>query len=136
LPQKQKLRILLAEDHVVNRKLAMRLLEKQGHMVEVASNGLEAVSALERADFDLVLMDIQMPEMDGISATVAVREKERETGNHLPIIAVTAHAMKGDKERCFEAGMDGYITKPIRVPELLAAIEQVMSLCDRSTPAN
>jgi CheY-like chemotaxis protein len=81
-------------------------------------------------------MDIQMPEMDGISATVAVREKERETGNHLPIIAVTAHAMKGDKERCFEAGMDGYITKPIRVPELLAAIEQVMSLCDRSTPAN
>jgi signal transduction histidine kinase/ligand-binding sensor domain-containing protein/CheY-like chemotaxis protein len=136
LPEKQRLRILLAEDHVVNTKLATRLLEKQGHTVEVASNGLEAVSALERADFDLVLMDIQMPEMDGISATVAIREKERKTGNHLPIIAVTAHAMKGDKERCFDAGMDGYITKPIQVPELLAAIEQVMSLCDHSTPAN
>jgi CheY-like chemotaxis protein len=132
----RKYRILLAEDHVVNQKLAVRLLEKQGHVVEVASNGREAVSAVERETFDLVLMDIQMPEMDGISATVAIREKERETGNHLPIIAVTAHAMKGDKERCLEAGMDDYITKPIRVPELLAAIEQIMSLYDRSTPAN
>jgi signal transduction histidine kinase/CheY-like chemotaxis protein/streptogramin lyase len=136
-PGKQRrLRILLAEDHVVNQKLAVRLLEKQGHVVQVASNGREAVSAVERDTFDLILMDIQMPEMDGISATVAIREKERETGNHLPIIAVTAHAMKGDQERCLDAGMDAYLTKPIKVTELLAVIERVMSLCDRSTPAN
>jgi signal transduction histidine kinase/streptogramin lyase/ActR/RegA family two-component response regulator len=134
--QQRKLRILLAEDHVVNRKLAVRLLEKHGHSVDVASNGRAAVSAVEGADYDLILMDVQMPEMDGISATVAIREKERENGKHLPIIAVTAHAMKGDKERCLDAGMDGYITKPIKVAELLAAIERVMSPCDSSAPAN
>ncbi len=127
-PGKQrKFRILLAEDHAVNKKLARCLLEKHGHSVVVASNGREAISAVEKQAFDLVLMDIQMPEMDGLSATVAIRERERETGNHLPIIAVTAHAMKGDQDRCLEAGMDGYITKPIKVAELLAAIEQVMS---------
>jgi signal transduction histidine kinase/CheY-like chemotaxis protein/ligand-binding sensor domain-containing protein len=134
--EQRKFHILLAEDHVVNKKLAMCLLEKHGHSVVVASNGREAISALETEAFDLVLMDVQMPEMDGISATVAIRESERGTGNHVPIIAVTAHAMKGDQERCLEAGMDAYVTKPIRVVELLAAIEQVMSVCDRSTPAN
>ena len=132
----KKFHILLAEDHAVNRKLAVRLLEKHGHRVVVASNGREAISAVEKEAFDLVLMDVQMPEMDGLSATVEIRQRERQTGNHLPIIAVTAHAMKGDYDRCLEAGMDGYVTKPIRVEELLAAIEQVMSCCDRSTPAN
>jgi len=136
-PEKQrKFSILLAEDHVVNKKLAVRLLEKHGHSVKVASNGREAISALEGETFDLVLMDVQMPEMDGISATLAIRERERGTGNHLPIIAVTAHAMKGDQERCIQAGMDGYITKPIKVAELIATIEQVMSLCSGSTPAD
>ena len=134
--QQRKFRILLAEDHVVNKKLAVRLLEKHGHSVVVASNGREAISAVGKDTFDLVLMDVQMPEMDGLSATAAIRARERESGDHLPIIAVTAHAMKGDQERCLEAGMDGYITKPIRVKELLATIEQVMSCRDHSTPAN
>ena len=127
-------RILLAEDHVVNKRLAVCLLERHGHTVVVASNGREAISAMEKEVFDLILMDVQMPEMDGLSATALIRERERGTGNHLPIIAVTAHAMKGDRERCLQAGMDAYITKPIRVAELLAAMEQVMSVCGRSTP--
>jgi CheY-like chemotaxis protein len=131
-PGKQrKFRILLAEDNVVNKKLAVRLLEKHGHSVVAASNGREVLSALETQAFDLILMDVQMPEMDGLSATMAIRERERGSANHLPIIAVTAHAMKGDCERCLDAGMDSYITKPIRAAELLAAIEQVMT-----TPAN
>ena len=131
-PGKQrKFRILLAEDNVVNKKLAVRLLEKHGHSVVAASNGREVLDALETQAFDLILMDVQMPEMDGLSATMAIRERERGSANHLPIIAVTAHAMKGDCERCLDAGMDSYITKPIRAAELLAAIEQVMT-----TPAN
>ena len=132
----RRFRILLAEDHAVNKKLAVCLLEKHGHRVVVVSNGLEAICAVEKETFDLVLMDVQMPEMDGISATLAIRERERETGNHLPIIAVTAHAMKGDRERCLETGMDGYVTKPIRAEELLAAIERVMSCGANSTRAN
>jgi CheY-like chemotaxis protein len=130
------LRILLAEDNPVNQKVTVRVLERKGHIVVVAPNGREAVTFASQERFDLILMDIQMPEMDGISATVAIREKERENGKHLPIIAVTAHAMKGDKERCLDAGMDAYITKPIKVAELLAAIERVMSPCDSSAPAN
>ena len=112
------LRILLAEDNLVNQRLATRLLEKRGHIVAVAANGREAVTAFEKESFDLVLMDLQMPEMDGFEATAAIREKEKVTGYHLPIVALTAHAMKGDREKCLEGGMDGYLTKPIRAQEL------------------
>jgi signal transduction histidine kinase/DNA-binding response OmpR family regulator len=112
------LRILLAEDNLVNQRLATRLLEKRGHSVVLAAHGREAVSAFEKESFDLVLMDLQMPEMDGFEATAVIREKERVTGNHLPIVALTAHAMKGDREKCLEGGMDGYLTKPIRPQEL------------------
>jgi CheY-like chemotaxis protein len=117
------LRILLAEDNAVNQRLATRLLEKRGHQVTVAANGREAVAAVERGVFDLVLMDLQMPEMDGFEATASLRELEKETGKRLPVIALTAHALKGDRERCLEAGMDGYLTKPIRPQELDAALE-------------
>ncbi|MDA1137645.1 MAG: CHASE domain-containing protein [Planctomycetota bacterium] len=112
------LKILLAEDHVPNQTLATALLKKRGHTVTIAVNGLEAVNATDRESFDLVLMDIQMPEMDGLEATVAIREREKQTKTHLPIIAMTAHAMKGDEVRCLEAGMDGYVSKPIR-PQIL-----------------
>jgi len=112
------LRVLLAEDNPVNQLLATRLLEKRGHRVVVAANGREALAALENESYDLVLMDIQMPEIDGIEATRAIREKERTNGNHQPVIALTAHAMKGDQERCLNAGMDGYLSKPIRPQEL------------------
>jgi CheY-like chemotaxis protein len=114
----QSLRVLLAEDNAVNQKLALRLLQKMGHHVVLANNGKEAVEAVERESFDLVLMDVQMPEMGGLEATVAIRLREARTGGHLPIVAVTAHAMKGDRERCLEAGMDGYVTKPLRTQEL------------------
>jgi two-component system sensor histidine kinase/response regulator len=109
-----RLRILLAEDNRVNQVLAVRLLEKRGHEVTVAGNGEEALEALDRQAFDLVLMDVQMPEMDGLQATAAIRKGEMNTGKHIPIVAMTAHAMAGDKERCLEAGMDEYMTKPIR----------------------
>lgn len=113
------LRVLLAEDNAVNQLLATRLLEKRGHRVAVAGNGREALAAIDRENFDLVFMDVQMPEMDGLEATRAIREKEEKVaGNHLPVIALTAHAMKGDQERCMEAGMDGYLSKPIRSQEL------------------
>jgi PAS domain S-box-containing protein len=107
------LRVLVAEDNAVNQRLAARLLEKRGHRVTVTANGREAVEALASHDFDLVLMDIQMPEMDGFEATAVIREKEMHDGTHMPIIALTANAMKGDRERCLAAGMDGYLSKPI-----------------------
>ena len=106
------MRILLAEDNAVNQLLALRVLEKQGHQVVTASNGRAALERLEKATFDLILMDIQMPEMDGFEATAVIRKEEESTGKHLPIIAMTAHAMEGDRERCLAAGMDGYISKP------------------------
>jgi signal transduction histidine kinase/DNA-binding response OmpR family regulator len=112
------LRILLAEDNPVNQLLATRLLEKRGHRVTVAGNGREALAAIDKESYDLVLMDVQMPELDGIEATIAIREKEKKGANHLPVIALTAHAMKGDQERCLEAGMDAYLSKPIRAQEL------------------
>jgi len=112
-------RILLVEDNAVNQLLAVRLLEKGGHTVTMAGNGKEALATLGKQSFDLVFMDVQMPEMDGFEATAAIRGLEKESGNHLPIIAMTAHAMAGDKERCLEAGMDDYISKPIRPEELI-----------------
>jgi CheY-like chemotaxis protein/HPt (histidine-containing phosphotransfer) domain-containing protein len=116
------LRILLAEDHVVNQRLVLALLKGQGHTVVLAGNGREALAALQEASFDLVLMDVQMPVMDGFEATAHIRAKEQAAGRHVPIIALTAHAMKGDRERCLAAGMDGYLAKPIRARELLQAI--------------
>jgi len=117
------LRVLLAEDNVVNQRLAVRLLEKRGHRVVVAGTGLEALKALEKENFDLVLMDVQMPEMDGLEATAILREKEKVTGLHQQVVALTAHAMKGDREKCIEGGMDGYLTKPIRPQELDQLLE-------------
>jgi CheY-like chemotaxis protein len=123
-----RLRILLVEDNPVNEVLATRVLERRGHEVTVARNGRAALEALEKQTPDLVLMDVQMPEMNGFEATAAIREGELKTGNHLPIIAMTAHAMSGDKERCLAAGMDGYVSKPIRADDLFSVVEQVLSI--------
>ncbi len=126
------LRILLAEDNAVNQKLAVRMLEKRGHSVAVAGNGREAFAAWEREPFDLILMDVQMPEMDGLEATAAIRAAEQEMaeaprgGHRTPIVALTAHAMKGDRERCLEANMDDYVSKPIRPEALFETIEHVV----------
>jgi PAS domain S-box-containing protein len=116
-------RILLAEDNRVNQVLAVRILENRGHEVVVASNGREALELVGKSDFDLVLMDIQMPEMDGFEATAAIRGLEQATGRRLPVVAMTAHAIKGDRERCLAAGMDAYISKPIRASELIEIVE-------------
>ena len=118
------LRILLAEDNPVNQRLARLLLEKQGHGVAVAANGAEALEAVGREVFDLVLMDVQMPVMDGLECTRAIRERERGTARRLPVVAMTAHALRADRERCLESGMDGYVSKPVRVRELSEAIER------------
>jgi two-component system sensor histidine kinase/response regulator len=123
LESRRKLQILLAEDNAVNQQLALRLLEKRGHIVTIASNGSEALTLLKGSPFDLVLMDIQMPVMNGFQATAAIRKEEEATGKHLPIIAMTAHAMEGDRERCIAAGMDGYVPKPIKPEDLIAAVE-------------
>ena len=112
------LQILVAEDNLVNQRLVTRLLEKRGHRVVLAVDGRQAIEALHRGSFDLVLMDVQMPEMDGLEATTIIREKEKKTGKHQPIIALTAHAMTGDRDRCLTAGVDAYLTKPIRPQEL------------------
>ncbi len=125
-PASSGLRILLAEDNAVNQLLARRLLERNGHTVVLAGNGREAVHLLQTEAFDIALMDVQMPEMDGFEATQAIRERERVSGEHLPIVALTAHAMKGDEERCLAAGMDGYITKPLRPKELFAIIDKLV----------
>src|SRR5258708_32420663 len=105
-------------------------------MVTVAGNGREGVVDIEKEDFDAILMDIQMPEMDGFEATAKIREKEKATGKHIPIIAMTAHALKGDEERCIEAGMDGYVSKPIRTSELYAALEKTVKKETGSEPEN
>jgi PAS domain S-box-containing protein len=124
---RRRLRILLAEDNLVNQLLAVRLLEKWGHEVLVTGNGQEAVARLEAEQYqgiDLVLMDVQMPVMGGFEATAAIREREGRLGGHLRIVAMTAHSMKGDRERCLEAGMDDYLSKPIRTEELFALLER------------
>jgi two-component system, sensor histidine kinase and response regulator len=122
------LHILLAEDNPVNQKLAVRLLEKRGHKVAVAGNGKQAVSAMEQRSFDLVLMDVQMPEMDGLEATRLLREREQGSGSHQAVVAMTALVMKGDRERCISAGMDGYLSKPIRPLELDEVLEKYMAI--------
>ena len=114
--------ILLVEDNAVNQRLVVRMLERRGHTVQVAGDGRQALALLEESGFDLVLMDVQMPEMDGFEATAAIRDRERTNGEHLPIVAMTAHAMKGDRERCLEAGMDDYLSKPIQREALSAMI--------------
>jgi len=111
----------------VNQHVVVRMLEKQGHTAVVVGNGQEALAALQRERFEVVLMDVQMPEMDGFAATAAIRAGESETGGHLPIIAMTAHAMKGDRERCLAAGMDDYVSKPVQSAELRRALEAVTS---------
>jgi two-component system sensor histidine kinase/response regulator len=129
------LSILLAEDNPVNQKLAVRLLEKRGHSMAVVDNGREAVDMLARRTFDLVLMDIQMPEMDGITATNIIRERERSSGHHQPIVAMTALVMKGDRERCLAAEMDGYLSKPIRPGDLDEVLERYTSRKQREREA-
>jgi CheY-like chemotaxis protein len=141
-PAGKSLTILLAEDNLVNQKLACRLLEKRNHAVTLVSNGKEALAALENNSYDLVLMDLQMPEMDGLEATRILRERERGTGHHQPVVAMTALAMTGDKERCLAAGMDGYLSKPIRPLELdevldgyVAPMEETPEHADRAPDA-
>jgi CheY-like chemotaxis protein len=125
------LRILLAEDNVVNQRLACRLLENHGDIVVVANNGVQLLETLERQSFDLILMDAQMPQMDGFEATAAIRRLEKASLGHIPIIAMTAHAMVGDRQRCLEAGMDGYIAKPVHAHELFETIETVLGQAAR-----
>ena len=128
MPEKRtvrSLRVLLAEDNPINQRLTLRLLEKRGHTVVAAADGVEALEALDREVFDLVLMDVQMPRMDGFQVTGIVREREKLTGAHLPIFAMTAHVLKGDEERCLQAGMDGYVPKPVSPKELISVVESV-----------
>ncbi len=124
---RRSLHILVVEDNPVNQRVALRLVEKQGHTAGMAATGREALAALTKERFDLLLMDVQMPDMDGFEATRRIRANERTTGGHLPIIAMTAHAMQGDRERCMAAGMDGYVPKPVSMKELYGAIEDVLT---------
>ena len=124
---RRRLTILLADDNEFNRRVGRMKLEKRNHAVTVVGSGQEALDALEQTSFDVVLMDVQMPDMDGLEATAAIRRKEETTGQHVPIIAMTAHAMKGDRERFLAAGMDGYVAKPVRDEELWAAIDALTS---------
>ena len=125
---RKHLNILLAEDNRVNQVLAVRLLQKRGHTVVLVETGKAVLEASRDGSFDLILMDVQMPEMDGLEATARIRESEKATGKHTPIVAMTAHAMVGDRERCLAAGMDGYISKPLSVKELFETIEGVLRL--------
>ena len=121
----KSLHILIAEDNPINQKLAVRLLQKQGHTSIVTNNGREAVETWARQPFDAILMDVMMPEMDGLEATLAIREREKSTGQHIPIIAVTANAMVGDREKCLAVGMDDYIPKPVDVTQLYEVLSRL-----------
>jgi two-component system sensor histidine kinase/response regulator len=134
----RKLRILVAEDNAVNQAVILRVLQKMGHTPVLAQNGKEALALASTEKFDLVFMDVQMPEMDGLAATAAIRESEKTSGARLPIFAMTAHAMKGDRERCLEAGMDGYITKPVRfsdIEETLSGLARAPVTAAKPQPA-
>jgi CheY-like chemotaxis protein len=133
---RKSLRILVVEDNLVNQRLATRLLEKRGHYVGVAADGKQALSALEKERFGLVLMDMQMPEMDGFEATAEVRKREKANDQRLPIVALNAHAMKGDREKCLAAGMDGYLSKPIRPQELDAVLQHYLQRPGEAIPAS
>ncbi len=133
---RKRYRVLLAEDDSVNQMFAVSLLERRGYIVTVADNGREALAALKKKDFDVVLMHVQMPGMDGFEATAAIRERESAEGRHTPIIAMTAHALQGDKERCLSAGMDAYISKPIETNEFFATIEKIAANRDEGGPSN
>ncbi len=122
-----ELDVLLVEDSVYNQKLAIGLLKKQNHRITVADNGAKAVEWVKERPFDLILMDVQMPEMDGLEATRTIRSFEADVGGHMPIVAMTAQAMKGDRERCLEAGMDGYLMKPVRSKDLFQTVADVMA---------
>ncbi len=135
-PMRSRFAILLAEDNIINQKLAVRILEQRGHKITVANNGREALEALDKAEFDLVLMDVQMPEMDGFQATAAIRAKERQTGRHLPVVAMTAHAMAGDREKCLMAGMDDYVSKPLKPVDLFQALERAVERAGRTDRDN
>ncbi len=119
------LRVLLAEDNFVNQKLAVTMLQKRGHAVTVANDGIEALDALDHGTFDLVLMDVHMPRMGGFEATAKLRERERETGGRLPVVALTALAMTGDRAKCLAAGMDAYVSKPINAAELFGTLNRL-----------
>ena len=120
--RRQSLRILLAEDNLINQKVVAKFLEKMGYQVSIAQNGVEAVSKVKKENFDLILMDVQMPEMDGFEATTAIRKIEKTSRKHIPIIALTAHALKGDREKCVAAGASDYLAKPVNTEQLLAAL--------------
>ncbi|HET9322145.1 MAG TPA: response regulator, partial [Bryobacteraceae bacterium] len=120
-------RILVAEDHPVNRKLVTKLLEKRGLIPVLAANGNEVIEALDSDTFDLILMDVQMPGMDGLQTTAVIREREKATGGRIPILAMTAHAMKQDRDRCLGAGMDAYVSKPVSPADLYREIEELLS---------
>jgi CheY-like chemotaxis protein len=122
----RRLRLLIAEDNVVNRKVIEHLVRRHGHEPVLVTNGREAVEAVAGNRFDLVLMDVQMPEMDGFEATAAIRAKETRRGERLPIVALTACAMEGDRQGCIDAGMDGYVSKPVHPTELFEVIDRVM----------
>jgi CheY-like chemotaxis protein len=127
-------RVLVAEDNIVNQTLARRLLEKRGYTVSVVGDGLAALAALDRECYDIVLMDVQMPGMDGFEATATIRRQEQLSGRHIPIVAMTAHAFKGDQERCLAAGMDAYISKPVRQQELYTTIEHLLGHTEITRP--
>ncbi len=133
--KRRGMRILVAEDNVVNQRLAEHLLRGRGHHVTIANNGREGLELLEKQSFDIALVDVQMPEMDGLQLAAAIREKEKSSGAHLPIIAMTAYAMKGDRERCLEAGMDDYVAKPINSNQLFETMDSVQQPELRATPA-
>lgn len=127
-------RILLVEDNPVNQRVAARMMESQGHFVRIAGDGGEALSILSQEEFDLIFMDIQMPGIDGLNATRTIRDRERQTGGHVPIVAMTAHAMRGDEERCIEAGMDGYLSKPVSGKAIAQAIQKFARIPNADAP--